>query len=174
MNTEEIQRWLQERLPSELCAAPPDVTSYDDELLITLTAAPHLALTEDAEAEQAAIARLREESRPLRMQLAREVQGTVGRPVAWSVRLGASEATFTTRTTPVMTRLNRAEREVLDTLVAAGLAETRSAALAYVVRAFAAEHGVWLAEARQALAEVAKVRGRLKLTPKRGRPPETD
>jgi hypothetical protein len=82
------------------------------------------------------------------MKLARELQKQVGRSVAWGMRVGESTTLFTTRSTPVMTRLGRVERNVLDTLVAAGVADTRSAALAYAVRVFAAEHGDWLAEAR--------------------------
>jgi hypothetical protein len=69
-----------------------------------------------------------------------------------------------------MTRLARAERDVLDTLVAAGVAETRSSALAYTVRTFAAEHGDWLAEVRQAIAEVDRVRARLRTRPRKGIP----
>jgi hypothetical protein len=69
-----------------------------------------------------------------------------------------------------MTRLARAEREVLDTLVAAGVAETRSSALAYVVRAFAAEHAEWLAEVREAIAQVHEIRSRLKITSRPGAP----
>ena len=69
-----------------------------------------------------------------------------------------------------MTRLGRAERDVLDTLVGAGVADTRSSALAYAVRAFAAEHADWLAEVREALAQVEQVRARLKLTRRSGAP----
>jgi hypothetical protein len=69
-----------------------------------------------------------------------------------------------------MTRLGRAERDVLDTLVAAGVADTRSSALAYAVRAFAAEHAEWLAEVRSAIAQVDQVRARLKLTRRAGAP----
>jgi hypothetical protein len=71
---------------------------------------------------------------------------------------------------PVMTRLGRTERDVLDTLVAAGVADTRSAALAYAVRAFAAEHTDWLAEVREAIAQVDQVRARLTLTRRAGAP----
>lgn len=174
MHPGDLPSWLQERLPAELCAAPPDVAVYDDEIVITLTAAeaPDAGAggAERSGAERAAIARLREASRPLRMKLAREIQRTAGLPVAWALRVGASEMLFTSRTAPVMTRLDRREREVLDTLVATGIAETRSAALAYVVRAFAAEHAAWMEEARQALRGVEAVRKRLRHTPRAGRP----
>ena len=61
-------------------------------------------------------------------------------------------------------------RDVLDTLVAAGVADTRSSALAYTVRAFAAEHADWLAEVRAAIEQVEQVRSRLKLTRRSGAP----
>ncbi|GAB4210644.1 MAG: hypothetical protein OHK0022_44070 [Roseiflexaceae bacterium] len=174
MNTQELQRWLEERLPEELRAAPPEITLYDDELVVVLSGAGVVpaALPEDERrtAEERRIGELREESRPLRMRLARDLQAATGRPVAWGMRVGTSEELFTSRTVPVMTRLGRAERELLDTLVAAGVAETRSAALGYVVRAFAAEHGEWLAEMRAAITQMHAVRARLKLSRRSGPP----
>ena len=169
MQINELQQWLQQQIPAALQAAPPQVRLYPDELVIVLDiAAPADA---DASARQALIAQQRENTRGLRMQIADEVQRRSGLPVAWGMRAGDLEVLFTTRTMPVMTRLGRAEREVLDTLVAAGVADTRSSALAYTVRAFAAEHGEWLSEVREAIAEVERVRSRLKVRPRRGAPP---
>jgi hypothetical protein len=88
------------------------------------------------------------------------------------MRAGSSEMLFTTRSAPVMTRLGRAEREVLDTLVAAGVAETRSSALAYIVRAFAVEHAEWLDEVREAIAHVQRIRSRLQVSSRPGAPEE--
>jgi hypothetical protein len=62
----------------------------------------------------------------------------------------------------------------LDTLVAAGVAETRSSALAYAVRAFATQHADWLAEVRQAITQVEEIRSRLKLTRQPGAPVVTN
>lgn len=169
MREDELVAYLTRRLPPELAAAPPEVRVYPDELLIVLRAEP--PADGDPEAAQALIARRREETRPLRVEIARELERSAGLPVSWGMRAGAVEALFTTRTAPVMTRLGRAERDVLDTLVAAGVADTRSSALAYAVRAFAAEHAQWLAEVRGAIAEVEKVRARLKHRPRRGPPP---
>ena len=69
---------------------------------------------------------------------------------------------------------NASIRDVLDTLVAAGVADTRSSALAYTVRAFAAEHTDWLAEVRAAIEQVEQVRARLKLTRRAGAPPAAE
>lgn len=166
MKPTELQAWLMQRLPAEVLVAPPDVRVYVDEVLIILSIAEA-----DGNDEDAVIARRREETRPLRMRLAREIQAHIGLPVAWGMRSGAHEHLFTSRTAPVMTRLNRVERDILDTLVAAGVAETRSAALAYVVRAFASEHADWLLEARETIVQLERIRSRLTLTPNRGAPP---
>jgi hypothetical protein len=171
----ELQRWLQERLPAQLLAGPPEASVYDDEVVVVLPIAaegPEAASAgaDRHEADLQLIARRREETRSLRMRIARDLQEIVGRPVAWGMRVGETSALFTTRSAPVMTRLGRAERDVLDTLVAAGVADTRSAALAYTVRAFAAEHAEWLAEVRAAIEQVEQVRARLKLTRRPGAP----
>jgi hypothetical protein len=179
VDTQELQRWLQERLPAQLLAATPEITVYDDELVVMLpitgeTPDPTPDEPDRTRAEQRLIAQRREETRALRMRLARDLQGLVGRPVAWGMRIGDRSTLFTTRSTPVMTRLGRVERDVLDTLVAAGVADTRSSALAYTVRAFAAEHADWLAEVRTAIEQVQEVRARLKLTRRAGAPSVAD
>lgn len=175
MNISEAARWIQERMPSELLSGPPELSIYDDEAVVLLPIAVRelpagLAPDERQRAEYQLIAQRREETRTLRMRLARELQKQLELPVAWGMRAGSTEALFTTRSAPVMTRLGRAEREVLDTLVAAGVADTRSSALAYAVRAFAIEHASWLAEVRDAIAQVEQVRARLSLTPRPGPP----
>ena len=175
MKINELQSWLQDRAPANLLAGSPEIAIYDDEVVIVLPILipeqnDALAEEEQRAAEHTLIARRREETRPWRMKQARELQSKLGRAVAWGMRAGASETLFTTRSVPVMTRLGRTERDVLDTLVAAGVADTRSAALAYAVRAFAAEHTDWLDEVREAIAQVDQVRSRLKLTRRAGAP----
>lgn len=174
MATDELHHWLHERLPAALMAAPPEIAPYDDELVVMLTLAAELPEGGEArrEAAEQTITRLREETRTLRMRLARELQSRSGLPVAWGMRLAEFEVLFTTRSAPVMTRLGRAERDVLDLLVASGIADTRSAALSYIVRVFAHEHADWLAEARHAVLQIARVREQLKITRRSG-PPET-
>lgn len=179
MQMEELQAWLRARLPSALAASPPQITLYPDEIVIVLSPRVDAPVDEgggQTELEQALIAQQRELTRPLRMKIAEELQAMLRLPVAWGMRIGGSEVLFTSRSAPVMTRLGRAEREVLDTLVAAGVAETRSSALAYTVRAFAAEHAEWLAEVRQAIEQVRRVRSRLKPSRRSGAPrvPRTD
>jgi len=175
LKKDELQHWLQEQLPKQLLAGTPEIAVYDDEVVVVLPLAAEAAPAElpnedQRDAALRLIAQRREETRTLRMRLARNLQEIFGRPVAWGMRAGDTSALFTTRTAPVMTRLGRAERNVLDTLVAAGVAETRSSALAYTVRAFAAEHADWLTEVRAAIEQVDQVRARLKLTRRSGAP----
>ncbi|MFL5806786.1 MAG: hypothetical protein ACJ8CR_34290 [Roseiflexaceae bacterium] len=171
MKKDELQHWLQEQLPAQLLAGAPEIAVYDDEVVVVLPIVAEEPGAEDPrEAALRLITRRREETRALRIRLARDLQEIFGRPVAWGMRAGDTSALFTTRTAPVMTRLGRAERNVLDTLVAAGVADTRSSALAYTVRAFAAEHVDWLAEVRAAIEQVDQVRARLKLTRRSGAP----
>src|SRR5437870_7407918 len=48
------------------------------------------------------------------------------RKVSWGARIGDQEELFTTASVPIMTRLRMPERQVLDTLVEAGVARSRS------------------------------------------------
>jgi hypothetical protein len=65
---------------------------------------------------------------------------------------------FTTLSLPAMTRLRQPERRVLDTLVDAGVARSRSHALAWCVRLVAERQDEWLRDLREALAKVEQVR----------------
>ena len=66
---------------------------------------------------------------------------------------------FTHLAVPVMTRLRQPERQVLDTLVDAGVARSRSDALAWCVRLVGEHTEDWLGRLRDAMAEVDKLRG---------------
>jgi hypothetical protein len=78
--------------------------------------------------------------------------------VSWGARLGDTEALFTHVAAPVMTRLRQPERQVLDTLVDAGVARSRSDALAWSVRLVGQHADEWLAQLREAMSEVDKLR----------------
>jgi len=60
----------------------------------------------------------------------------------------------------VMTRLRQPERVVLDTLVDAGVARSRSDALAWAVRLVGQHADEWLAELRDAMAKVDDLRAK--------------
>src|SRR6202048_5545264 len=83
--------------------------------------------TDESEAHAAGRAsRFREETRSERMNIADEAQNRYGRKVSWGVEVGDEQVLFTHIAVPVMTRLKQPERQVLDTLVDAGVARARS------------------------------------------------
>jgi Arc/MetJ-type ribon-helix-helix transcriptional regulator len=65
---------------------------------------------------------------------------------------------FTTLSVPVMTRLRQPERLILDTLVNAGVARSRSEALAWAVRLVGEHADAWLTELRNAMSAVDDLR----------------
>ncbi len=92
------------------------------------------------------------------MAIARELQGLSGRSVAWGARVGERTERFTHLAVPVMTRLRQPERQVLDTLVDAGVARSRADALAWCVRLVGRNTETWLADLREAMTHVERVR----------------
>jgi hypothetical protein len=160
----EIQAWFTGRLPDGWFTSPPEVTSDNDEILVSgVLGDPELAAgtAQDgkAAARQARTDRFREETREARMKIADEAERQFGRKVAWAARCGDQDKTFTTLSIPVMTRLRMPERRVLDTLVEAGVARSRSEALAWCVRLVGKHQGEWIDQLREALVKVGEVRG---------------
>jgi hypothetical protein len=151
----DASEWFHGRLPEAWFSAV-DVTVDREEILVvgTLTADD----VSGAEAE-GRIGRFRSETRDTRIEIALEAQARYQRKVSWGVRLGNSEALFTHVAAPVMTRLRQPERQVLDTLVDAGVARSRSDALAWSVRLVGEHADEWLGQLREAMAEVDKLRG---------------
>ena len=156
------EAWLAGRLPTDWFTGPVEVTRDRDELLVVGTlAAPDLDTDDETEREIAArgrIASFREDTRERRIEIARELEHLSGRKVSWGVRIGDTEVLFTHLAAPVMTRLRQPERKVLDTLVEAGVARSRSEALAWCVRLVGEKSDSWLAELRQAMEHVDEVR----------------
>jgi hypothetical protein len=104
------------------------------------------------------ISRFRADTRDERISIAREAQQRFQRQVSWGARSGEVEALFTHLAVPVMTRLRQPERQVLDTLVDAGVARSRSDALAWSVRLVGQHSQEWLTQLREAMTEVDKLR----------------
>jgi len=113
---------------------------------------------DDPTATAGRIARFREETREQRIAVARELEHATGRKVAWGARCGEVEKMFTRLSVPVMTRLRQEDRIVLDTLVAASVARSRSDALAWCVRLVGQHQADWLAQLQQAMESVQTVR----------------
>ncbi len=115
---------------------------------------------EEALAETALIEDFRVRTRDLRVRIAAEAEHLFGRSVSWGAICGGTRELFTTLSVPVMTRLRMGERGVLDTLVDAGVARSRSDALAWCVRLVARHEKDWIAELRQALVQVKQVKAK--------------
>jgi len=157
-----LQGWFAGRLPDGWFAGPPDVSHDRDEIVVigTLPEPDTGGADEEtvATALRARIQGFREDTRALRMRIADEAEARFGRKVAWGARCGDVEELFTTLSVPVMTRLRLPERQVLDTLVDAGVARSRSHALAWCVRLVGDHEGDWIEQLREALVHVEKVR----------------
>ena len=157
----EIQGWFTGRLPDEWYTGPAEVTVDREEITIVGTLSEPDSGTESPAGSAAAegrIRRFREDTRARRIDIASEAERKFGRKVAWGARCGTVSGMFTTLSVPVMTRLRQSERRVLDTLVDAGVARSRSDALAWCVRLTGEHADAWLAELRDALRRVEEVR----------------
>lgn len=162
-HAEDAKAWITGLLPDDLYSGPADITIDRDEILI-LGELPTPALPDDAtDADRAAaeagrIAAFRESTRDQRIRLARQAEHRYERKVAWGARCGGSTHLFTTHSAPVMTRLRQPERRVLDTLVDAGVARSRSEALAWCVRLVGRHTEQWLNELRDAMTTIDDLR----------------
>lgn len=154
--------WFAGRLPDDWFTGPPAVTVDRDEILVVGELPPLDGEFADeaarAAAEAGRIARFREETRAERMEIARQGQHRFEREISWGARLGDTGELFTTLSAPVMTRLRQPERQVLDTLVDAGVARSRSDALVWAVRLVGEHADAWLGELRSAMEEVNRLR----------------
>lgn len=158
---DEIEGWLAGRLPGEWFTGAPTVT-VDREEIVVVGEIPPVELdgpqAARREAEAGRIKRYREETRAARMRIADETEHRFGRKVAWGATCGDTTQIFTSLSVPVMTRLRQPERLVLDTLVEAGIARSRSDALAWSVRLVGKHNAEWIAELQGALAAVREAR----------------
>ena len=157
----EVAGWFAGRLPDAWFTGPVELTIDRDEITVVGTLPEPAAGEVDPTAARAGrIARFREDTRSERMAIADAAQERYGRSVAWGAACGDERELFTTLSVPVMTRLRQPERLVLDTLVDAGVARSRSEALAWAVRLVGRNADAWLGELRAAMASVEEVRGR--------------
>lgn len=165
MFEEELRDWFAERIPEGWFERPPEVEFDDDEILI-IGELDDADLVRQAGADGLASARLarvqrfRDDTREQRMHIAHEGERRFGRKLAWGVSVGGERHLFTSLSIPVMTRLRLPERRVLDTLVQAGVARSRSEALAWCVRLVGEHADAWLSELRTAMTTVDELRRR--------------
>ncbi len=162
---DELQTWFASRLPKDWFEGPLEIMSDGEEILVVGTLpdvelAGGTSAAARAAAEDARIDRFREETRDDRVRIAREGERHFRRKVGWGARCGDQMKLFTTASVPVMTRLRMPERSILDTLVAGGVARSRSDALAWCVRLVGMHQKDWIKGLREALVKVDEARGK--------------
>jgi hypothetical protein len=145
--TNQITEYFADRVPKGWFESEPAVEWDDEEILCTG------ALPPSGEVDA-----FRESSRAERMAIAADAESRFGRKVSWGVTRRGATTMFTTQSTPVMSRLRFRERAVLDTLIDAGVARSRSEALSWCVKLVGRHEGGWLDELREALTGVERVR----------------
>ncbi|KGN36356.1 hypothetical protein [Knoellia subterranea] len=153
-SADDAQDWFTGRLPSDWFT-DVDINVDRDEITVIGTLAAEDLKPAEAEGR---ISRWRADTKEARIAIAQEAEARYERKVSWGVRLGETEALFTHLAAPVMTRLRQPERQVLDTLVDAGVARSRSDALAWSVRLVGQHADEWLGQLREAMSEVDKLR----------------
>ena len=163
----EITAWFQARLPEAWATVEtPDVIVDREEITVVISLsepAPSEGGDDPgvrAQAVDGRVSGFREDTRDQRVVIAREAEHRFDRKVAWAVRIGDVTHRFTHLAVPVMTRLRQPERLVLDTLVAANVARSRSDALAWCVRLVGQHTDEWLNDLRAALEDVDRLRAR--------------
>jgi hypothetical protein len=152
--------WFAGRLPDWFDGDPTVVV--DREEITVIGRLPEPDGDESDARASGRVSRFREETRPERMRIADEAQDKYGRKVSWGVEVGSQESPerilFTHIAVPVMTRLRQPERQVLDTLVDAGVARSRSDALAWSVKLVGEHTEEWLTKLRDAMRNVDDLR----------------
>lgn len=171
VDTTEIKDWFKKRLPEDWYALAEGFDSQV-ELLVDRDEIVVIGPIEDAKpveggdqdsaetARRAAVKEWRGKTREKRIEIASEAQERFGRHVSWGASVGGDRFLFTHISVPSMTRLRITERQVLDTLVDAGVASSRSEALAWCVRYAGKQEEQWLNDLKSAFESVSEVRAK--------------
>ncbi len=177
---DEVQAWFVGRMPDGWFVEVPSVAADREEIVVVgRLAEPELAAGADDDTPEGdrgegdpgtraeellevacrtRIAAFREDTRDLRMRIADEAEMLWDRKVSWGASCGPVDARFTSQSVAAMTRLRFDERAVLDTLIDAGVARSRSEALAWCVRLVGRHQSDWITQLREAMAHVEQVR----------------
>jgi hypothetical protein len=158
MSGESVAEWFAAHVPEGLFGETPEVVVDREEITVVGPLPAARSGEADAASAEEVVARYREGTRAERMRVAREAEERFGKKVSWGVRHEGRRLMFTHLAVPAMTRLRQPERQVLDTLVAAGVARSRSDALAWCVRQVGDNAETWLGDLRDALRHVQEVR----------------
>ena len=160
-SAEELTGWFAGSLPDDWFTGPVEIVFDRDEILVTGDlAVPDAGAGDAATAAGARIDTFRETTRVQRMAIADVAQRKFGRVVSWAAKCGDHDVAFTTASVPVMTRLSLEERAALDTLIDAGVARSRSEALAWCVELVSENEDDWIGRLRDAMGAVEDVRAK--------------
>ena len=152
-----VTEWLHGRLPSDWFTSFEVALDREEILIMGTIPAPEAGT---ADSQSGRIRRFREDTRAGRIEVALELEERTGRKVSWGLTCGETSEVFTRLSVPVMTRLAQPERKVLDTLVEAGVARSRSDALGWCVRLVGQHEADWLAELETAMGSVREARAK--------------
>jgi hypothetical protein len=164
-----IHDWFAARIPEQWNAQGVEVVADQDEILVVVDlatppgsdGAPGEGSVDPPDPKDlTGVGLFREGTRDERVALAGAAEKAFGRKVSWGARCGDVVVIFTTASVPVMTRLRLPERRVLDTLIDAGVARSRSDALAWCVRLVGDNEKGWIEELRAAFEAVETARDR--------------
>lgn len=159
-STEALNAWFAGNLPDDWFIEPASVVFDRDEIIVS----GELAMPKIDDATDASIAAqermnsFRITTRDDRISIAARAEATFERKVSWAVACGDEQMDYTVTSVPVMTRLHMDERQLLDTLIDAGVARSRSEALAWAVRLVGENEAEWLGKLRDAMSEVEELR----------------
>ncbi len=158
----EAQAWFAGRIPDGWFSDVVQIRADRDEIIVMgRLAEPENVPTGEDAARVAATARIsgfREDTRMARMKIAEAAQLRWHRAVSWGADCGPVSMTFTNASVPAMTRLRFDERQVLDTLIDAGVARSRSEAMAWCVAQVGLHQSEWIDRLREAMTEVERIR----------------
>lgn len=159
-SVEELSAWFAGGVDDGWFTEPVEVRFDRDEIQVTGTLPePEVAAGAPTEvAETARIEAFRESSRDGRISVAKRAEERFERKVSWRARCGSTTADFTTAGVPAMTRLGFDQRVILDTLIDAGVARSRSEALAWCVELVGEHESDWIQQLRDALSAVEAAR----------------
>jgi hypothetical protein len=159
LTNDDASTWFADEIPDEWFESVRVIVDRDEITVVgTLVADSDDTEMSTDQRELHHIKWFREETREARVAVAQRAEATFERKVSWGTSCGGTEAAFTHLSVPVMTRLRMPERQLLDTLVAAGVARSRSDALGWCVRLVSDHEGDWLDELRDAISTVERVR----------------
>ncbi len=136
-----LAAWLAEQVPPAWLSGPVEVEVDREEAQVVLP----LAAGVDAGS-------FRETTRQARIGIAQRAEETFGVKVSWGASRDGRRRLFTAVRAPVAVPLAMAERQVLDDLVAAGVAADRTEAVGWCIRLVGQHEADWLRDLRDAVA----------------------